>query len=45
MTSVRMKTMGQISTPAVKLREPVCPNRFQPLSRSCPSRDWTSACE
>src|SRR5512139_680237 len=29
MTSVRMKTMGQISTPAVKLSEPTWPNRFQ----------------
>ena len=30
MTSVMMKTIGQISTPAVKLSEPSCPNRFQP---------------
>ncbi len=30
MTSVRMKTIGQISTPAVKLSDPDWPNRFQP---------------
>ncbi len=30
MTSVMMNTIGQISTPAVKLSEPCCPNRFQP---------------
>ena len=30
MTSVRMKTMGQMSTPAVKLSDPCWPNKSQP---------------
>ena len=28
MVSVRMNTIGHSSVPAVKLSEPVCPNRF-----------------
>ncbi len=30
MTSVMMNTIGQTRTPAVKLSDPCCPNRFQP---------------
>ncbi len=40
MTSVITKTTGQISTPAVKLSDPLCPKRFQLKGAA---RAWSSS--